>query len=355
MWSKRINYFSWIILLIFGLLFYYHYVLMLLLVFMITLPIASYITLKVMVKKLRITVKSDKASVGKNIPVDVYFGVLNNFPIPLEKVKINAVIYNSFFENEDKYSINISALPYKENRAKLSVSGVYCGRMVAEVTDYDVYDFLGLFKHNIKCEVKTEFFIMPSKEQEYERFVLSPKGISEDEELQTTKGDDVSQISQIRDYIPGDRLSNIHWKLSSKKEELQVKEYSMPFSEDVILLVELFIDKDNPIIFDEIIEVLFSIGNDLVIQRRKFSVSWCTNSNYEIYNYEINNTDDLLNVVKDIFYEKSSAYNGATYETYMAVNGDIKGTLLYLSDGKNGGDKGAKIYIGSERVVLTCQ
>lgn len=355
MWNRWINYVSLIILLVIGLLFYHHYLLMLFLVFMFILPIASYITMQMMIKKMKITVKAEKTSVGKNIPVDVYFAVQNNFPVPLEKVKINAVIYNYFYENEDNYSINLSALPNKEKRAKISLSGVYCGRLIVEVTDYVVYDFLGLFRKKIKSNVRAEVYIMPSKEQEYEKFVLSPKGISEDEELQTVKGDDVSQISQIRDYIPGDRLSNIHWKLSSKKEELQVKEYSMPFSEDVVLLVELFIDKENPLIFDEIIEVLFSIGNDMVMQRRRFSISWCSNSEYDMYSMEVNTTDDLLSVIKDIYFEKSSNYNGATYEMYTAVNGDSKGTLLYLSDGYGADKKGTKIDIGSERVVLTCQ
>ena len=136
---------------------------------------------------------------------------------------------------------------------------------------------------------------------------------------------------------------------------MQVKEYSLPFSEDVILLVETFIDKENPLIFDEIIEVLFSVGNDLVNQRRKFSVAWASVSKYEINYFEVNNEDDLITVIKGIYYEKSQEYNGAAYEMFDAVNSELKGTLLYLSDGKTKNNNGEKIDIGSERVVLICQ
>lgn len=355
MWNKRINYISLLILIGGALIFYHHYLLMIMMILMIILPVISYFLMKYMSDKTKITVNIEKTSVGKDIPVDVCFAVQNNTFIPVEKIKINSKVQNTFYENEDNYSLIMTALPKKTNEVCMKVSGIYCGRLEVQITDYEIYDFLGMFKRSIKSDNKAEVFIMPSKKQEYENFKLSPKGSSEEEELQFAKGDDVSQISQIRDYIPGDRLSNIHWKLSSKKEEMQVKEYSLPFSEDVILFVETFIDKENPLIFDEVIEVLFSVCNDLINQRRKFSVAWASVSEYEMNYFEVNNDDDLMSVIKGIYYEKSLEYNGAGYELFESVNSEMKGTLLYLSDGKTKNCQGEKIDIGSERVVLICQ
>lgn len=355
MWNKRINYISLLILTGGALIFYHHYLLMIMMVLMIILPIVSYFLMYYMVKKTKITVKIEKTSVGKDVPVDVCFAVQNKTFIPVENIKINSKVQNTFYENEDNYSLIMAGLPKKTNEVYMKVSGIYCGRLEVHITDYEIYDFLGMFKRNIKSGEKADIFIMPSKRQSYEKFNLSPKGSSEEEELQFVKGDDVSQISQIRDYIPGDRLSNIHWKLSSKKEEMQVKEYSLPFSEDIILFVETYIDKDNPLMFDEIIEVLFSIGNDLIIQRRKFSVAWASSLEYEINYFEVNNDDDLMSVIKGIYFEKSLEYNGAGYELFDAINPEVKGTLLYLSDGKSNSFHGEKVDIGSERVVLKCQ
>ena len=355
MWNKKINYLSLLILLGGALIFYHHYLLLIMMILMIIMPIVSYFLMKYIADRIKITVSIEKISVGKEIPVDVCFAVQNNTFIPIETVKINSIIKNTFYENEDKYSLIMTALPKKKNEVYMTVSGIYCGRLEVKINEYEIYDFLGMFKRNIKCFEKAEFYIMPSKKQEYEKFNLSPKGNSEEDELQLSKGDDVSQISQIRDYIPGDRLSNIHWKLSSKKEEMQVKEYSLPFSEDVILFVETYIDKENPLIFDEIIEVLFSIGNDLINQRRKFSVAWASVMNYEINYYEINNDDDLISVIKSIYYEKSLEYNGAGYELFDAINSEVKATLLYLLDGSDKKCQGEKIDVGSERVVLVCQ
>ena len=48
-------------------------------------------------------------------------------------------------------------------------------------------------------------------------------GMSESEESQA-KGNDFAEITDVREYRPGDRIKDIHWKLSAKKETLMVKE-----------------------------------------------------------------------------------------------------------------------------------
>lgn len=50
-------------------------------------------------------------------------------------------------------------------------------------------------------------------------------------------GYDSSQVFQIRPYAPGDRLQNIHWKLSAKSDELMVREHSLPKGCGIVLLL----------------------------------------------------------------------------------------------------------------------
>ena len=177
MWSKRINYISLLILVGAGLIFYHHYLLLIMMILMIALPIISYFSMKKMVDETKITVNTQKTSVGKNVPVDVCFAVQNNTFIPVEKIKINLKVQNTFYENDDNYSLIMTALPKKENKSFMQVSGVYCGRLEVSITDYDIYDFLGMFKKNILSEEKAEILIMPSKKQEYEKFNYHQKEI----------------------------------------------------------------------------------------------------------------------------------------------------------------------------------
>ena len=52
-------------------------------------------------------------------------------------------------------------------------------------------------------------------------------GASQEEGMiQNRKGNDPSEIFDIREYVPGDDIRSIHWKLSSKTDTLILKEAS---------------------------------------------------------------------------------------------------------------------------------
>jgi hypothetical protein len=53
------------------------------------------------------------------------------------------------------------------------------------------------------------------------------------------KGSDNTELSDIRTYISGDSLKSIHWKLSSKSEDLIVKDYSRNKGTSVCILCDL--------------------------------------------------------------------------------------------------------------------
>lgn len=51
-------------------------------------------------------------------------------------------------------------------------------------------------------------------------------------------GEDASEVHNLRPYQNGDKLQNIHWKISAKSRELIVRENSRPKGCPVVLLVE---------------------------------------------------------------------------------------------------------------------
>ncbi|MCK5129278.1 MAG: DUF58 domain-containing protein [Clostridiales bacterium] len=49
---------------------------------------------------------------------------------------------------------------------------------------------------------------------------------------------DIAEMSDIRQYIQGDILKKVHWKLSFSKQELLVKNYSLSFDPDTIIYLD---------------------------------------------------------------------------------------------------------------------
>lgn len=351
--NKWINYVSMVLLVAFGLIFYHHYALMIMFVFMLIAPAVSYVVTRRNIDKFSIKVDAKKSSVGKKIPVDICFHVKNQSLIPLEGVKVQMSLCNCFYENDEEYELIIPAIPKKTRIATISVNGIYCGRMIAKIEKVTIYDIFGLFQFKKEVNSAAEIYIMPSKSSKFENVQLSVLGVTDDEELQMKKGDDVSQISEIRNYIPGDKLQNIHWKLSAKNDELQVKEFSLPYSEEVIVLVELYVDKENPFIFDKLLENLYAFSRDLLKQGRKFKLVWKDND-YELKTVEVYNDDNLNTGIREIYFANVQKMNGTTYHLYTSINPEMKGTVLYMSDRNVDIKGGTKLDIGDEGVMMTC-
>ena len=84
-----------------------------------------------------------------------------------------------------------------------------------------------------------------------------------DDGASNRRGEDRSEVYQLREYRPGDDIRQIHWKLSSKLDELILKEASQPESRSLLV----FWDKrtgGNPQQMDALAEVVSSAGMALL-------------------------------------------------------------------------------------------
>ena len=88
-------------------------------------------------------------------------------------------------------------------------------------------------------------------------------------------GADNSQVFQIRSYQQGDRLQNIHWKLSAKSEELMVREHSQPKGCAIVLLLGTKgKQKQTPEQRNRFLQIAASLSFSLVDAGCPHIVSW---------------------------------------------------------------------------------
>lgn len=105
----------------------------------------------------------------------------------------------------------------------------HCGQTEFEVEKIWVQDIFRLFRAETKTVQKCSCICYPRRLRMQvstsEKTIGTPKteGV-----MQNKKGHDPSEMYDIRDYVPGDDVRSIHWKLSSKSEELVLREPSDP-------------------------------------------------------------------------------------------------------------------------------
>ena len=352
-WFSRINYLTFVILVMAGIFFYNDYILWALLFAMIVTPIISYFVTRRNKDKVRIKIEFDKVTVGENAYVKLNIIAENKSILPIENLRVHLKLNNRFYDAMDTQVINMSVAPFKNKKLEFGMNIVYFGRVLATIEKAEVYDIFGMWKFDLDTDSNSEIICHPFGKVEIDEVPISTDGSDEDEELQLIKGDDISQISQIRDYIPGDKLQNIHWKLSAKEEELQVKEFSQPYSRDIILLVDLY--KENAKGLNEVIKYVYAVGNDVIEQGRKFYLTWFDGETSTMNRAEVNNTDELLIAMSDLYYAKPGKNLGEAMDLYEKFSNSKKEVVIEVSSAISAPSKGDKVILSDgPGVILTC-
>ena len=75
------------------------------------------------------------------------------------------------------------------------------------------------------------------------------------------KGTDMTETFQLREYVPGDNLHGIHWKLSGKLDRLIYREPDQPVSNSLLLYWDQ--SSGTPDELDALAEAVFSVGQSL--------------------------------------------------------------------------------------------
>lgn len=77
------------------------------------------------------------------------------------------------------------------------------------------------------------------------------------------KGNDISEILQIKEYMKGDSIKNIHWKMSAKMGKTMVKELDTPNDNSVMIFFD-YAPKEDRETNQKLIEALASVSHELI-------------------------------------------------------------------------------------------
>lgn len=147
----------------------------------------------------------------------------------------------------------------------------YAGRVEIRIEDVIIFDMFHIFCLSGCGRTDAHVIVWPTfSEVEEEHIYSVVEGFPEENELKK-KGIDYNPDYEVREYIPGDELKSIHWKLSAKKEQLMVRERLATGREKINILVPL---GDDCQVNDGLMEAVYALGRLLLHKEYPIQLYW---------------------------------------------------------------------------------
>ena len=180
---------------------------------------------------------------GKKIKVsygfDVTVSVDNPTYCPFFLCDLKYTINNLYYPNNFIQNLSVHVLPKYREDVIITADVDTVGMIRIDLLEVAYTDLLHFFTYVVPLKNKLELPVIP-EENEASDLPVTPAADGLDEYTESDlKGEISSDVKEIRQYQPGDRLQRIHWKLSAKLDELFVKEMAHTSVLSLVLLPEL--------------------------------------------------------------------------------------------------------------------
>ena len=175
-------------------------------------------------------------------------------------------------EAENAFTGERSAKTMKISTRKQPVSlswqlaGTHSGNVRLFCTHVRELDCFGLFSRKRICTAQAGILFPPQTFPVSVCLDQAAEVLLDSESYSAQKaGNDPGETFRIREYVPGDPIRQIHWKLSEKTGTLMVREFGLP-AENRLLLAFLPERSLSPEQLDTMLDTLVSVSSELLRQ-----------------------------------------------------------------------------------------
>ena len=188
--------------------------------------------------------------------------------LPLIRPRIRLRWTNQLTGESGESKITVTA----RKPAELTVTATHCGRLVCQVEKAVCCDLLGLFPLPVRKGPERAVLILPAQ-LELEGKEELAAGENAGTVLRPRPGGGPGEDYDLREYRVGDPLRSVHWKLSSKKDELVVRETLEPQQAAIVVTYDHFGPSEE---LDRTFAQLWALSRWLLQQDRPHHIQWAS-------------------------------------------------------------------------------
>ena len=288
----------------------------------VVLPPLTYVVAVIAVKRVKVEI-SVPHIMQKNREVVCTLRVKNMSILPLWRVKCCPLVTNFLTGEAFELTVNLSILPKEEKEVRFFVESGHCGQLNVTLTRILAYDVFRLFRATCVVGELARATVFPDTFPSEITLLASRVQAESPEEYSPYKsGWDRTEIFQIRDYVHGDSVKQIHWKLTTKYDRLIVRDPALPVLHSLLLLWEKSLPVGRsvvPVVEDAMCEAFISLCQTLVAQSVVFHVA-CNNPKTDtIETVQISGLEDLSVAAAKLLAIPATAGATSSFDIYSRM------------------------------------
>lgn len=195
---------------------------------------------------------------------------LSRFPLPALWCWVE--LENRFTGERDGAAVHLTAGPGRTRTGELALSAAHSGLLSVRMVRTEAVDYFGLFIRTVPCGAEGEILIPPERYPVELAPGRPPEPWVNSGAYSTRRpGRDPSETFRIREYVPGDPVRQIHWKLSEKTGKTLVRDLGLPLDAQARFTLEAAPAAPEEV--DAALDLLFSAGRALAEREVPCAVS----------------------------------------------------------------------------------
>lgn len=221
----------------------------------------------------------------------------NRCLLAVNKIKALIVVKDAMRGRKKKYWMTLPVAPRGESEYIQAISFYGTGSYEVFLRKLKIYDITGLFCWNVRVKKQGMVQVLPELHDVPVRLTQATRNFYGEADVydENMPGHDNSEIFQMREYRAGDRLQNVHWKLTAKQDELMVKDYSLPKACPVILFLSYQPGKRRQLL--AYLEAVASLSFSIMDAGCPHYVVWYDGSEQDIMRIRVDDEESLFYMI----------------------------------------------------------
>lgn len=274
-------------------------------------------------RKISVELVAEPYMVTKQEDCKVIVRIKNQSLFPISKLEVNVFYCNHMLVGREAKTITLSFLGKSSQEVELHLIPEYVGNVELMIDQLTVWEFSHCVKLHKKVQIQGNLMVLPRELKINQNLHIGNWNLFENEAVLLPKpGADQTELLNIREYLEGDRISRIHWKLSDKYDELMIKEYASPLYYYPLFLLDLRKPYKEDVMdyMDAFYEAFISIAIWHIEQEQPLEAAFYDIKQNRLMKKVISTREELYDFIHECYDNSYQAEESKSLQAFYALN-----------------------------------